>query len=329
MVLPGAALFAYNPFQENLDNVVYPILWSGSNITWNLNPSFGSNVHIAGISSLGTEVDQAFNVWTTTPLGSTSINTLSITRGPDTIPSKTDPDMNDCVNIVSFAPSSAVEFSTGTIAFTQLTIAVGTPPFDYDCTSAPLTRTSNVHAAIVDADMMFNPAEPFSTAAQTPADEFDLIATASHEFGHMLGLDHSGIAHTMMFPFGDFGVGQQRTLEVDDVVGAGFLYPAAAFGTMTGVISGTVTRGGTGLFAAHVVAVDKDTGEAVVDGLTFPDGSYVLDGVPPGTYNILTLPVSGVYEIDSFSGWPCGFASDPSDCSGIPQNPIDYTGTFH
>jgi len=151
----------------------------------------------------------------------------------------------------------------------------------------------------------------------------------SHEFGHMLGLDHSGIAHTMMFPFGDFGVGQQRTLEVDDVVGAGFLYPAAAFGTMTGVISGTVTRGGTGLFAAHVVAVDKDTGEALVDGLTFPDGSYVLDGVPPGTYNILTLPVSGVYEIDSFSGWTCGFASDPSDCSGTPQNPTDYTGTFH
>jgi hypothetical protein len=242
---------------------------------------------------------------------------------------KTDLDPEDCQNVVSFVPSAAVQFSTGTIAFTQITTALGNPPFTYDCTTGAPTRTSNLPAVIIDADMVFNRQESFSTATPTPAGELDVFATASHEFGHLLGLDHSGIAHTMMFPYGEFGAGQQRVLAVDDVLGVAFLYPGPAFNTATGVLSGRVTLEGTGIFAAHVVAADKDTGEAVIDGLTNPDGIYDLIGVPPGTYHVLALPLSGVYDLSGFSGWVCGFASNTDTCTGFPQNPTDFTGAFH
>ena len=80
------------------------------------------------------------------------------------------------------------------------------------------------------------------------------------------------------------------------------------------------------------------SGNAVVDGLTDPQGSYNLVGVPPGNYNVLVLPLGAVYGLDDFGGWYCGYSvnsppcCDPktdAQCTGTPiSNPIDYTGKF-
>src|SRR5207249_10542034 len=113
----------------------------------------------------------------------------------------------------------------------------------------------NVDACIADADIVFNPAENFSTTTTPVSGDFDAQSVATHEIGHMLGLDHSGLAGTVMDPFGDTGSSQQRNLALDDTVGIAFLYPAAGFSTSTGIISGAITQNGTGIFGSHVVAV--------------------------------------------------------------------------
>jgi hypothetical protein len=132
----------------------------------------------------------------------------------------------------------------------------------------------------------------------------------------------------MMYPYGDSGGNQQRELAVDDVVGVAFLYPAPAFAAATGTISGTVSLNGVGIFASHLVVAEKDSGVVVVDGLSTPDGSYRIEGVPPGAYRVLALPLSGVYTLGNFVDWACGYASNQGTCTGIPSNPTSYTGTF-
>jgi hypothetical protein len=195
---------------------------------------------------------------------------------------------------------------------------------------------------MIDGDMEFNPNQPFSTSTPPLTNNFDLQSVASHEFGHLLGLDHSSIAHTMMFPFGDTGASQQRALAIDDLMGIAFLFDSSNFFQLTGAVSGKISQSGSGIFAAHVVAVDATTGNAVVDGLTNADGTYILDGVPPGTYNVLVLPLapdynSGVYTLYDFSGWSCGYSENSAPCCqpgtpgciGTLNNPTNYTGKFY
>ncbi len=54
--------------------------------------------------------------------------------------------------------------------------------------------------------------------------QFDIIGTGTHEFGHVIGLDHSPIAAATMFAFGGPGEPGCRTLHADDIAGTQFLY---------------------------------------------------------------------------------------------------------
>ncbi len=331
MLLLGCLLaMAYTPYQDRVGDVAVPIGWNNASVTWRLNPTLGTNLDTTGGPDVPTALAAAFNMWPQTLMNGVRINALSVTRGADTDPSKTDPVFDDCVNVVSFVPSASVNFSTGVVAYTQIATVVPSsgqsgPPYTYDFCGGITTDLSSV---IIDADMVFNPAWTFSTATPTPPDYLDLLSVASHEFGHMLGLEHNGIAHTLMYPFGDLGLGQTRELAVDDVAGVAFLYPAGNFTTATAAISGQVTLDGSGAFASHVVAVDSVTGLAVMDTLTDPDGYYILDGIPEGTYRILAIPLLDPFTVDDYSGWACGYAANPDTCTGFPDNPVDYSGTF-
>ena len=96
-----------------------------------------------------------------------------------------------------------------------------------------------------------------------------------------------------------------------------------------------------GIYAAHVVAVDASTGNVVLDTLTNSDGGYNLF-VPPGSYNVLVLPLApddnhGIYSLPDFSGWTCGYDENAppccdtsqGQCLGLPlTNPTNFTGKF-
>jgi len=82
---------------------------------------------------------------------------------------------------------------------------------------------------IADADIDFNGQEfVWTTSLETP--RVDVQSIATHEIGHVLGLDHSEVQDSAMwweyviYPNG-MGETRQRTLHVDDIEGITYLYP--------------------------------------------------------------------------------------------------------
>jgi hypothetical protein len=341
----AVVMFGYNPFQDNLGTITAPnpevARWSSMPVRWLLNASTPSN-NVSTTGCLGgapdaciqQSVSAGFTTWMGAQVAGQSLTVLAVQyAGTSTL---TSPDYQDCQNVIGFSDTSSGDFSTGTIAFTQIATATASSPtafpFSYQC-SGGVVKTCNFADCIADADIEFNPTENFTTSLSPPSGTFSLQSVATHEEGHLLGLDHSGIGHAVMFPFGDStAAGQQTQLSTDDAIGISFLYPSSSFNTATGAISGTVSSSGTGMFGAHVVAVNVSTGDVVIDTLAAPDGSYNMVGVPPGSYYVLALPLapntdSGLLTLDNFSGWACGYAD--SGCTTLPQNPVSYTGRYH
>src|SRR5207249_1866364 len=112
--------------------------------------------------------------------------------------------------------------------------------------------------------------------------------TAVHEFGHALGLQHtltSGVMSTAVTR----ATTKAAPLSPDDVAGISALYPAGAFLAEMGSITGRVTLGGGGVNLASVVALS--TSGVAVSGMTNPDGTYRIEGIPPGQYYVYVHPL--------------------------------------
>jgi len=217
--------------------------------------------------------------------------------------------------------------STDYFAFAAPTIGVGTALnsgdgknsifFDEAGTNFPAGTSAIAFTAVsldgatgvmIDADLVFNGTLTFSTATPTPAGAFDIQGIATHELGHVTGIDHTGIVSAVMFPIGADGEQYQRYLGPDDRLGDSYLYPETAGGAgitglqagdgdlilAAGTLSGSVrTSGGIAVPGAHVVALDP-MGAAVVSDVSRPDGSYLLTGLYPGTYTVYAEPLDGV-----------------------------------
>jgi hypothetical protein len=143
---------------------------------------------------------------------------------------------------------------------------------------------------IMEADVVVNPAAQFSTDG-TPG-TYDLEATLTHEIGHVLGLEHSNEVGAAMQPRqGTNGLYEQaalspRTLSDDDRAGAHALYGSRE---NYGVIAGTITdAAGSKAVGAHVWAEDVSTGRVVASNETLANGSYRIEGLPPGEYRLIT-----------------------------------------
>ena len=70
-------------------------------------------------------------------------------------------------------------------------------------------------------DAHFDDAETWSVTIPVPAGRFDLVTVAAHEFGHSLGLAHSSVGGSLMFPSYS---GPHRFLHADDIAGIQALY---------------------------------------------------------------------------------------------------------
>jgi len=188
---------------------------------------------------------------------------------------------------------------------------------------------------ILDADVQFRPPDQdndkYATreALSSNPTAFDLETVLTHELGHFFGFSHSAVMRAMMYPFaprqGQF-TGTRCTpntvcdlpLADDDRAGLRALYPNPAdpnIGTISGYIlpanpltlaglpSPSPGRSVTGIFGAHVVAVDEATGAVVAGTLggwscdpnNLPsqfDGFYKIEGLPVGrSYKIFVEPL--------------------------------------
>ena len=169
--------------------------------------------------------------------------------------------------------------------------------------------------ALIESDIFFNSAFPWSVAAAGETGRFDLESIALHEIGHFSGLGHSALGETelvstggrrvlsaeaVMFPIA-FSSGSiaARTLKADDIAGISDLYPDGDFAATDGSLSGRVTRDGQPLFGAHVVAVNAATG-LMVGGFTLnAQGQFSIGGLSPGLHIVRIEPLDDA-EVDSF-----------------------------
>ena len=306
-------------------------MWPGTGptITWNENfTSTPSNVVVKNSVSPSTVIGNAFSTWAnaTAPGTSTLATNVQFSFGAANA-SLPKPPILDCKNVVGFSDPNAGDFPTGVIAFAVITTTPGGFVPGSNCPT--YTTPCPIANCIVDVDVMFNPNQTFATASAS-ANQFDLQSVATHEIGHLLGLDHSNIAHAVMYPYGDTSqIGIHTTLGTDDVVGVGHLYPGPGTADSNGIM-GTVTLDGNGVFAADVEAIDAATGDVVTETLTDPSGNYHLR-VYDGTYYVYVQSLapnvnSGPTTIINFSG-QAGYGDN--NFGNIPAHPANYTGEFY
>ncbi len=165
---------------------------------------------------------------------------------------------------------------------------------------------------ILESDIYFNTRFRWSTAAAGEPGASDLESVALHELGHLLGLGHSAIGETevsgtgrrvistgaVMFPIAmPAGSISERVLQVDDIAGVLDLYGASP--ADSGSIQGRVTKGGAGVYGAHVVAFHLDTGTLIGGYALGEDGRFVIGGLSSGAYVLRVEPLDDA-DVESF-----------------------------
>lgn len=137
---------------------------------------------------------------------------------------------------------------------------------------------------IRNADIILNGYElTWTTDPATDPNAYDVEEIVTHEVGHVLGLDHSGVVGSTMYGRFTTGEVRRRTLDHDDIHGASSLYPDQDQLTATGAQTGLVQNGlGGGVIGALIATMDAD-GVVQSEAISFsPDGSYYSPGLPPG-----------------------------------------------
>jgi uncharacterized protein (TIGR03437 family) len=138
------------------------------------------------------------------------------------------------------------------------------------------------------------------TLAPGPSYSQSFFMTVLHEMGHALGLQHTFTSATMSQAT-TRATTLTHPLGADDVAGVSALYPNASLAQF-GSITGQVSAGGQPVHLASVVAIQA--GADAVSAVTNPDGTFRIDGVPPGQYYVYvhTMPpdadISGPWNTD-------------------------------
>jgi matrixin/IPT/TIG domain-containing protein len=151
----------------------------------------------------------------------------------------------------------------------------------------------------------------------TPSFGEQFFVTLVHEFGHTLGLQHT-LTSSVMSTLTTSAASKAAPLGADDIAGISLLYPTANYAATVGRINGRVTMNGGGLNLASVVAISASN--QAISALTNPDGTYQINGIPPGQYFVYAhpLPVQLQGESSPANIWA------PRDVNGNPLAP-NYT----
>jgi hypothetical protein len=157
-----------------------------------------------------------------------------------------------------------------------------------------------------------------------PSYSENFFVTLVHELGHTLGLQHT-LASSVMSTLTTSASSKGAPLGADDIAAISLLYPAANYLSTVGSISGSVTLNGTGVNLASVVAISASN--PAIAALTNPDGSYQIDGIPPGPYIVYVQPLPAPLAVES-SYDNLIYPRDASG-NGIPPNYTAFVTQFY
>jgi Matrixin len=264
-------------------------------------------------------IQQSLAVWANVSGTTLTANSLApLTRVSTAALCSSDGVDSICFNQADMAFTPGVLAFTRVITADRIGIQVGNSP------------VSTEVGQILDADDYFNPSNSqltFATPSALPSNSrsYDLESILTHELGHTLGFSHSAVWSAMMFPFapapGTFTGLRPTTLQPDapladdDRTGLRVLYHDPNDSLYVGSIQGHIVPanpmslpaaplGVTGIFGAHVVAVDGTSGSVVAGSLggwscNAPgpvefDGSYKIEALAVGHgYKIYAEPLNG------------------------------------
>ena len=291
-----------------------PISWpAGAAISYMVNPN--------GVAGLTTglqqqvvvgAVDDSFRAWKNIAAASISFSDAGTTQSTGTA--------GDGVNTISFQDTN----KTINPPLPPSILAITIPRFSCSAGSLQLGgKTVNVVVGqIYDADIVFNPLTTFSPIGVNNA--ADLVAVLTHEVGHLLGLDHTGVLSSIMNPFGEAGTSSaSRTVQSDDMVTAASIYPAANFSSTFGAISGKITSSsGAAVESADVVASSVPGGVPVASQLSGADGSFSITGLPPGNYRVMVEPLDGPVTLANFPGFYSSGQTNFATIVPFPSLPV-------
>lgn len=187
------------------------------------------------------------------------------------------------VGTVQAAPGIQIEFSAdippGLLALSGPT----------QTANLAFDANGNAFVPIVQSIMLlpsdFTQIADYGTVA-TYSEEF--FVTLVHEFGHTLGLQHT-LASSVMSTLITSASSKATPLAADDIAAISMLYPTGSYASKMGSISGQVLLQGTGVNLASVVAISATN--AAITALTNPDGTYQINGIPPGEYFVYVQPL--------------------------------------
>jgi hypothetical protein len=273
---------AYLKFGVSIDGRQITLKWAQTPVRY-----FVSNQGITdlSVSDLQTAIDRAFTTWQAVPTATIAYQFGGITSA---LPGRDD--------------------GSSTLGFQNR------PDLDRVLASTSFL-VDRVTGALVESDIFFNSAFPWSVSAAGTTGRYDLESVALHEIGHFSGLGHSALGETelretggrrvlaaeaVMFPIA-FAPGSVagRTLQADDIAGISDLYPETVFQQTSGSVSGHVTKGGPGVFGAHVVAFDLARGSMVGGFSLNADGQFSIAGLSPGVHILRVEPIDDA-DVDSF-----------------------------
>jgi hypothetical protein len=233
----------------------------------------------------------------------------------------------EVANVQFDISSSSAQFispSGGGDGISLITVAPNQESGLFDGNRTGRTRVfyDPANGLITEADIAVNPNLQYSTDGASST--YDLESVFTHEIGHLLGLEHSGVIGATMQPRqgqnGLYGLPAltPRTLSDDDRAGVRAIYglPAGQH-TGVGVIAGKLTNGSNGgpLFGAHVWAENVSTGRVTAGNVTLPDGSFRIDSLPPANYRVVAEYLDGpvlAAEVASTGGAYGGIGAQPA-----------------
>src|SRR4029078_1639629 len=83
---------------------------------------------------------------------------------------------------------------------------------------------ANIGGSFIDADIIFHETYQHATSSM-PCTGYYIQNTASHEFGHAIGMAHSDVASSTMYPSEGGCETSKESLDADDITGIQTIYP--------------------------------------------------------------------------------------------------------